>query len=51
MFTELGEWWEQAKLDYANRPEMVVYGEGFWSMLWGSITNYKGPFEPLPPKQ
>jgi hypothetical protein len=48
LFTELGDWWEQAKQDYANRPELVVYGEGFWSMLWGSITNYKGPFEPFP---
>lgn len=51
LFTELGDWWEQAKRDYSNRPELVVYGEGFWSMLWDSITTYKGPFEPLPPKQ
>ena len=49
-FQTLTEAWEQTKQDYANRPELVVYGEGFWSMLWGSITGYKGPFEPLPPK-
>ena len=50
LFTELGDSWEDLKQDYANRPEVVVYGEGFWSMLWGSIIGYKGPFEPLPPK-
>jgi len=49
-FTELGDWWEQAKQDYADRPELVWHGKGFWGTLWDSITNYKGPFEPLPPK-
>ena len=55
LFTELGDWWEQAKQDYADRPELVWGSNtddprGFWGIMWDAIIGYKGPFEPLPPK-
>jgi len=60
LFTELGDWWEQAKQDYENRPELVWghkqddptgQGRGFWERYWDYIVDYKGPFEPLPPRE
>jgi hypothetical protein len=55
LFVELGDWWEQAKQDYADRPELVWGSNtddprGFWGIMWDAIIGYKGPFEPLPPK-